>query len=56
MAALHRDEAGNILADATVHLDSDPVLRQGLSGRRIWPTLRWRSRTVIRKDGTHRWA
>ena len=53
-AALHRDEAGNILADATVYLDSDPMLRKGLSGRRIWPYFALAiTHTVISKDGVH---
>lgn len=53
-ATLRRDDAGNILADATVYLDADPMLRKGMAGRRLWPYFALGiTRTVVTKDDVH---
>jgi hypothetical protein len=55
-AVLHRDEAGNILADATLYPDSDPLLHKGFygGGRNPWPYFALGiGNTVVSKDGAH---
>jgi hypothetical protein len=55
-ATLHRDEVGNIFAEATVYPDSDPMLHKGLYGpsRNLWPYFALAiTHTVVSKDATH---
>jgi hypothetical protein len=53
-AALWRDEAGDIQADVMVFLDSDPLLRKGMQGRRLWPYFALSiGQTVVSKDDAH---